>query len=93
MKFKEAYKKLQKMAKGKYNAMQFGVTTYKQSDLRTSCSLYIEDYIWTKGYRTWKEAFAQMEEAVNPHPKENEEISNISDHEDLTQEKRRAEGG
>lgn len=93
MEFKEAYKKLQKMAKGldgyiHYNSLQFEVGTHSDGTVETRCSLYIAEYPWTKIHRTWKEAFAQMEEMVNPQPKKNEEIPKISDHEDFAQEKR-----
>jgi hypothetical protein len=76
MSFKKAEKKLKKMAKGEYYALQYELTVHPEyKHTEQACKVYISNVSWFSG-KSWEIAFTLLEQAINP-PKVN--IENIEE--------------
>lgn len=85
MTFEQAALKLQRIANGKYHAVEFKLTTLQDSvhgpaERKTECVVYLDGFKHYSGV-TWMQAFEKLDAAMNgkPQPECIEEISHISD--------------
>ncbi len=82
MTFKQAKKKLDHIAKGRFRTISFELRIhevyrkdgYPRSE--TNCCLYIDGCSHARG-KTWEEAFAKLQDMLNP-PKATTEIEALS---------------
>lgn len=65
MNFKKAYKKLNKIANGKYFKIYYDVGTHSTGNINITCTVYIDGYNLHSGC-TWKEAFNELRKEMNP---------------------------
>lgn len=70
MKFMEAKKKLEKMAKGEYHSLTYEITEYSNNVTppTVKCTTYINGQTHLSA-STWKESLKLMEVAINPPKK------------------------
>jgi len=63
--FKQVAKKLNKIANGRYNLIEYKISQYKNNFIKKECSLYLDGYNHFSA-STWKEAFKKLDEKINP---------------------------
>jgi hypothetical protein len=66
MTFRQARKKLEKIADGRYHGLMFEATFPAHSTIETKCRVYItiDTKCWMEDGRTWDEAFARLDCAL-----------------------------
>lgn len=61
MTFKQAKKKLKKIANGKYHSITYELTEHHTGDMAAKCTLYIDGYGVFHNGKTWELAFSSLE--------------------------------
>lgn len=81
MTFKQAAKKLAKIADGRYHGLNFELTIPKTNIAETNCRLFITESpnCWMVDAPTWAEAFTKLDAEMNPGPPVCEQIPDVSD--------------
>ena len=65
MTFKEAKAALKKMAEGKYHSIEFEQTEYADGQIKSECSVYIDNLGHTANHETFEDALHAMGRRVN----------------------------
>lgn len=66
MNFKQAVKKLDKIAVGRFNTIEYKITQYSKNSFRTQeCTIYLEGYSHFSG-PSWSEAFDKLDKVLSP---------------------------
>lgn len=77
MNFKNAKKKLEKIAKGKYHTLDYEITDYGNGNVAQQCQIYIDGLKHFKG-ETWELAFNALEQDIaSPRKAKIESIEEI----------------
>lgn len=67
MTFQEAKAKLQEIAGGKFNSIDYQETTYRDGETKQGCRLYIEDVKHTDFWPSWELAFDHLAKKIGEY--------------------------
>ncbi len=70
MTFEQAERKLARIAKGKYHAITYDLTTFAKRrplERQSKCTVYIDAGFSGVGH-TWADAFKELDKAMHPRP-------------------------
>lgn len=64
MTFKQAFKKLQKIAGRRYSVLRFEVVSFSSRNEEIRCSAYIDGGDWTMDHPTFEDALLAVEKSL-----------------------------
>ena len=78
MTFKQAYKKLKKIAEGRYFSIRYELTTHTNGSMEQVCVVYVDPSLRGDG-PTWADAFEALKDEMNGKPVKKINIPNIEE--------------
>jgi O-methyltransferase involved in polyketide biosynthesis len=71
MKFEEARERLREIASGRFSSVQYG-ENYYQGRTMPEVKLYVAEIGWTETFRTFEQAFENLDRMISGEPYEYE---------------------